>query len=592
MRKFHKLIATALATAMTVSLLAGCGSTGGAESSSGAGDGTDAAQESAAPEGEEATAQSDAEGTSKPVLDAVEDTVQTEVATVVDPPGESMTIALTSASFDVAPFVGPMPGTGPFTYLLWAKLFFPTNAAATFENGGMQPWVGKELKKIDDATYEVEIFDNVYDSKGNHITADDVVFSFGKSATDGQFSDLQSVMESITKIDDYHLEIKLKDTMVGRIEEILSNVQLFIVDQEWYESTPADERQSDPATTGAYMVQEVVQGSSLTLVRNEEPWQTEPTCTPQVANVKTLYYRVITEGSMRAIGLENKELDASDIAGTDFAKFYDEASGKPMEGWNIFYTPPVSVHCLFANMDSGVSILADSLELRQAIFAALDAEEVYYGAGLNEVTAIKTNALSAPSMGGYSEIADEGYLPTDLEAAQAYFEASGYPQGTEITLLSSQSLYTDSVRSVIIAKLEAIGFTVNSLAVDQALFLTYKNDSTQWDLIIDSKGSGTGHVVGLWDGLFNPENYTNGSVCFTHDDHLVELLNAAKADASTENMKAFNDYIIDNAIAKALYSSSKIIVTQNGVTEIPMGSMLPLYGPCNLTGDYVSVVGN
>lgn len=132
MRKFHKLIATALATAMTVSLLAGCGSTGGAESSSGAGDGTDAAQESAAPEGEEATAQSDAEGTSKPVLDAVEDTVQTEVATVVDPPGESMTIALTSASFDVAPFVGPMPGTGPFTYLLWAKLFFPTNAAATF----------------------------------------------------------------------------------------------------------------------------------------------------------------------------------------------------------------------------------------------------------------------------------------------------------------------------------------------------------------------------------------------------------------------------------------------------------------------------
>lgn len=588
MRKFHKLIATALATVMTVSLLAGCGSAGDTGTTPDAGD---AAQESAASAETDTDAKSDAGSTSTPVLDSVVDTVEAEVATVADRPGESMTIALTSASFDVAPFVGPMPGTGPFTWLLWAKLFFQTNTAATFENGGMQPWVGKELTKIDDATYEVEIFDNVYDSQGNHITADDIVFSYEMSATDGQFSDLQSVMESITKIDDYHLEIKLKDTMVGRIEEIVSNVQLFIADQEWYESTPADERQSNPATTGAYKVQEVVQGSSLILVRNEEPWQAEPTCTPQVANVKTLNYRVITEGSMRAIGLENKELDASDIAGTDFAKFYDEAAGKAMEGWSIFYTPPVSVHCLFANMDSGVSILADSLELRQAIFAALDAEEIYYGAGLNEVTAIKANALSAPSMGGYGEIADEGYLPSDLEAAKAYFEASGYPQGTEITLLSSQSLYTDSVRSVIIAKLEAIGFTVNSLAVDQALFLTYKNDSAQWDLIIDSKGSGTGHVVGLWDGLFNPENYTNGSVCFTHDDQLLELLNAAKTDTNTENMKAFNDYIRDNAIAKALYSSSKIIVAQDGVTEVPMGSMLPLYGPCNITDDYVSVVG-
>lgn len=592
MRKFHKLISTVLATAMVMSLLAGCGSGGNADSASDAGDGADAAQEGTASAGTDA-AESVAEDSSKPVLDAVAENVQTEVVSAVAQPAESMTIAIPSASFDVAPFVGPMPGTGPFTWLLWAKLFFPTSTAATFENGGMQPWVGKELKKIDDATYEVEIFDNVYDSQGNHITADDVVFSYEKSATDGQFADLQSVMESITKIDDYNLEIKLKDTMVGRIEEILSNVQLFIVDQEWYESTSADERQSNPATTGAYKVQEVVQGSSLTLVRNEEPWQTEPTCTPQVANVNTLYYRVITEGSMRAIGLENKELDSSEIAGTDLSKFYDEAAGKPLDGWSIFYTPPVNVQCLFANMDSGVSILADSLELRQAVFAALDSVEIYYGAGLNEITAIKTNALSAPSMGGYEEIADEGYLPADLEAAKAYFEASGYPQGTEITLLSSQSLYTDSVRSVIIAQLEAIGFTVNSLAVDQALFLTYKNDSTQWDLIIDSKGSGTGHVVGLWDGLFNPENYTNGSVCFTHDDHLVELLNAAKADASAENMKAFNDYIRDNAIGKGLYSFSKIVVAQDGVTELPMANpTLPLYGPCTITDDYVSVVGN
>lgn len=588
MRKFHKLISAVAAVTMTVSLLAGCGN---ANSSSGS---EDTSQDVAVPEAgtETDTGAADVDDATKPTLDAVTETVQTELAAAVDTPVESMTLTLTSASFDTAPFSPPTPGVGPIIYMLWAKMFFQTNAAATLDNGGMQPWIGKEVTKVDDLTYDVEIFDNVHDSQGNHITADDIIFSYDMCAETAAFEDLSSILDSITKIDDYNVEFKLKTSMTGVIEEVLSHNNLCIVSKEWYESTSGDERQTNPATTGAYTVQDVAQGSSVTLVRNEDPWQKEPTCSPQVANVKTLYYKVITESSMRTIGLENKEIDNAQIVATDLSKFYDTNARVALDGWNVFFSPATMVHCLFCNMDSGVSILADNLELRQAIFAALDSEEIYYGAGFDEITAIKANALAAPSMGGYAEIADEGYMPSDLEAAKAFFEASGQPQGTEITLLSSQSLYTDAVRSVIIAQLEAVGFTVNSLAVDQALFNTYKNDSTQWDLIIDVKGSGTGHVASLWDGLFNPDNYQNGSVCFTHDDKLVELLNAAKDDSSEENLKAFNDYVSENAIAKGLYSSGQIYVTQSGITDIPMGVLLPLYGSCNFTSDYQSVVGN
>ncbi|MDE6994958.1 MAG: hypothetical protein K2P41_11150, partial [Lachnospiraceae bacterium] len=66
MRKFHKLISTVLATAMVMSLLAGCGSGGNADSASDAGDGADAAQEGTAYAGTDA-AESDAEESSKPV---------------------------------------------------------------------------------------------------------------------------------------------------------------------------------------------------------------------------------------------------------------------------------------------------------------------------------------------------------------------------------------------------------------------------------------------------------------------------------------------------------------------------------------------
>lgn len=589
MRKFHKLVSTVTAVAMTMTLLAGCGN-----ASSGS---EDRAQDSAVAEAEntgdtETEAVSDANDATQPTLDAVTETAQTEIATILETPVESMTIALTSPSFDTSPFTKPTPGLGPINYMLWAKPFFQTNAAGTLENGGIQPWIGKEVTKIDDYTYDMEIFDYIYDSQGNHITADDVIFSYDMSAKDGEFADMNSIVESITKIDDYNLQIKLKLATAGVIEEVLTQKQIFIADQEWYESTSADERQTNPATTGAYTVKDVAQGSSVTLARNEDPWQKEPTCTPQVANVNTLYYKVITEDSMRTIGLENKELDNAQVSGTDLEKFYDKSARKALDGWNVFFSSATMINCLFCNMDSGVSILADSPELRKAIFAALDAEDIYYGAGYDEVTAIKGYALGAPSMGGYDVIEDAEYLPYDLEAAKAFFEASGYPAGTEITLLSSQSLYSDAVRSVIIAQLEAVGFSVNSLAVDQALFNTYKNDSTQWDLIIDVKGSGTGHVVGMWDVLFNPENYTNGSVCFTHDDKLVELLTVVKEDASDENLKAFNDYITENAIAKGLFSSVFSYVTQGDITDLPQGPLLPVYGACNFTDDYQSVVGN
>ena len=38
--------------------------------------------------------------------------------------------------------------------------------------------IAKTITKVDDYTLDVEIYDYVYDQAGNHITADDVVFSF------------------------------------------------------------------------------------------------------------------------------------------------------------------------------------------------------------------------------------------------------------------------------------------------------------------------------------------------------------------------------------------------------------------------------
>lgn len=44
--------------------------------------------------------------------------------------------------------------------------------------GELAPEIAKSWEMVDPVTYDIEIFDYVYDTDGNHITADDVVFRF------------------------------------------------------------------------------------------------------------------------------------------------------------------------------------------------------------------------------------------------------------------------------------------------------------------------------------------------------------------------------------------------------------------------------
>lgn len=46
----------------------------------------------------------------------------------------------------------------------------------------MQPWLAKSITKVDDLTYNVELYDYIHDSKGNLITSEDVVFSYEYAA--------------------------------------------------------------------------------------------------------------------------------------------------------------------------------------------------------------------------------------------------------------------------------------------------------------------------------------------------------------------------------------------------------------------------
>ena len=502
---------------------------------------------------------------------------------------DKLVATLPAASFDTSPFAPPTAGSTVTKPLMYATLIYRNEYGATLENCSM--WLAKSVTKVDDLTYDIELHDNITDSQGNNINADDVIFSYEMSETLAQATNISSNMASLTKTGDYSLQMKMTKNAPGVIEDLLSNSQLFIVDKDWYESASDDERRNNPAVTGAYKLVEAVAGSSVHLEAVENYWMDEAS-RPMGArqNVKEIIFKVITDPAMRLIALENDEVDIAGINNSDLGRVF--ADGAPLEGYNVMLSGGVQGFSAFLNMDAGKSVLADNVDLRRAALYALNSSDVMYATGADEYTALPLKDLGTPNQAGYVDAwDDEDYFDYDPEKAAQYLEDAGYKPG-EVTLrvMTSTTLFNDSVRAVLIANLEQAGFKVDSIAVDQALFNTYKNDSTQWDIMLDMKGGSTGHVAGLWDYCFNPAGYTNGSVCFTHDDELVRLLNEANTNPTDETMTAFHDYMVDQAICKGLYTTLSATASQDGILElVNVGTVSPVYNALVFSEDYQSV---
>ena len=501
---------------------------------------------------------------------------------------DKVTSAVGSTSINVGPFAPSSPGTvGDF--LLYAKLFWKPVYGCSEEE--MVPWMAKSYTQVDDYTYEIEIFDYVKDSQGNDITVDDIIWSINKSIEIGQFVDGGSNIKELEKIDDYHLRMVLGTKAPNTFAMLVTNDRLCIVDQQWWENATDDEKQMNPATTGPYTVKEFIPGSGATLIANDDYWQTDEEynalVSPAYRNAREVVYTSITEASMRVIALENNEVDIAGVNASDLGMFYDFDAGEPKDGWCVDICPQCYVHSLFPNMDSE-NVVGSNLELRKAIFYAIDPSQMLIASGNNSLTAAPVTCSVTSAYAGYQdEWAGWDYYTYDPEKAAECLEAAGYKPGeVTVRLLTSSSLYNDSVRAVIISQLNAIGINVENVTVEQALFSTYKNDPTIWDLMIDLKSATTGHVASYYDYNFSAANYQNGGVNFCKSEELYGLLATLMDDVTDENIQAVEQYLYDNAVIYGLYSSGVANVAQKGILE--MGTATTRINPasCVFADDY------
>ncbi len=529
-----KLFSLLLTACMLIGLLAGCGSSDTPSKT------TEAPIETTVPEATEAEV-------NEPAAD------------------KNLVFVISSDNGDLSPFGGDSGGRHHTYRMLYDCLCASYGLGNTVKE--LQSQIAKSWNVVDGTTVDVEIYDYVKDSKGNHITAEDVVYSYEQAIASGTMEKLNGYLDKVTATGDYTVRITLTSASKGAMEWSLTTVP--IISKAWFSAASDADKTSDPATTGAYLLKEFSSGSHTTLERNPDYWQTDESLRSYYDSqyYNTITINVLKESSMRVIALENGETDAcQNVPAAEISTFLND-DGTAVDGWSVYPDENGRMNVLMFNNDN--SVFADNKELRQAVLYAIDFNSVRLGYG-NTPTNGKPCHDFAPSIASdyLDEWDQEDYYDYNLDKAKELMAQAGYPDGgITVSLMYQNSTTATAGLTVLQSYLAEVGITVELNPVDQALFNSYKYDDTKWDMIVDSKAT-TDFVTTVWQNVFDTNSFANGSACFTHDDQLQALLEAAAdAEKSTDDdLRAFHNYLRDQAYAVGMFWNYSYYVAREGLT--------------------------
>lgn len=489
---------------------------------------------------------------------------------------EKLDVAMTTSMGDVGPFAFSSAGRNNLRFFCYEYLAQFKEFGQTWQEMELQ--LAKEIRQIDDVTYQVEIYDYIVDAIGNPVKASDVAFCFNQLAESGVTTRITKALESAVAIDDTTVEIKVTSTEVGVFEYLLYLVQ--IVSEKTYTENEA-RMNTTPITTAPYQITECVDGSYYIITKNENYWQKPELCNWYAQQpIESMQYHIITEGSQATMALQTGEVDLITSVRNAELSYFLNPDGTPVEGFSVTSTPSTTPVSLLFNMAEGSDgdLFRDNLELRQAVCYAINQADI---------VAIAYSGYAEPAFdlacsgcGDYNpDWNNEDYYNYDLDKAKELLAAAGYADGKKdgqpVTIrLISASTYSAAAQ-VLQTQLMALGFTVDYQALDDAMFAASLQDSTAWDIAIHKKGT-EGYISAVYDGLLLRNKNGVGANNFIVDDKLEELLQTAH-NIQTHNEESIDElhyYVKDNAIAYGLFNVYEYTVARAGMqpAQFPLGS--------------------
>lgn len=534
--KFKKMLALVLACVMMLGLLAGCG-------------GSNAGGSKETPD-----------TTEKQVVSEIE-TVNTERASTLnsDEKAEKLTVAIGSDPQDLLPC---NYNTGDRKYifrLIYQGLFYVPS------NDVYEPLIAKGYTEVDELHWDVEIYDNVYDSKGNHITADDVVYSYDYLQTTG-YAVKYNYYESIEKIDDYTVRFTWSKplTGLGAVDFVLGSTIIF--DKDEFEK---GNFATDPVGTGRYVVESFTSGSSVVCTLNENYWQADAELAAAEtiqSNVKTVQFDVIAETASQIMALQTGKVDyIVSCPATSVDVFLE--GGEYAEDFNVINVDTGMWYYITPNQYEG-KIGADK-NFRLACYYALDNNMIAKAIG--NATALTTigyeKTLDAPE----EWFSEETYINTyDPAKAADYLAQSSY-NGEKIRIMGDNSATAKAALTVIQQMLMNVGIDSELVIVEANMLPNYCADTEAWELYFTFGSGATSNIINGLNRILNRDEYGNHmSFGFIGDDDMDALFNEAysKTGHNDESMTALKDYLLENAYHNWLFTTYNYAVASNRIAEV------------------------
>jgi ABC-type transport system substrate-binding protein len=483
---------------------------------------------------------------------------------------DTIRIALSNAANNLQPYSWRDAGIADVIRNVFENLF------DQYSVDDLRPRLASSYEDIDDLHCNVTLYDNIYDTDGNHITASDVAFSYKLFMDSGYaYGDVETYVADVTALDDTTVQFTWTQpvTSLTAYGEIFCNP--YVVSEKAYND---HDFSNDPVGSGPYTIKEYVTGAYTILEANDNYWQSEDLIAERAGrNVQTIRYDIVSDSAMRLIALENGTASYTTLDDSTLGDFIE--GGKYEGQYNLIRDYSTQNQSIVPNLseDSWMS----NKDFRLAVYYAIDVEGMAIAMGEN--TYFPCTVDASPAIPDYQESWDEErddyYFVYDTELAKDYLEKSGY-DGSTIIIMSGSFAMKKAQAEMVKTFLDAIGVNCELSVLENAVLQEDLADPTAWDINIGSQVSDST----VAEKLYNEFSVSYGKVeglnySFLYDETFENMLEdcLSKDGYSVEKMEEILNYITDNAYSYGTLNS----VTYTAYDKC-YASLVYTYGKSNI----------